>query len=101
MVGLVIRDRDTGLIKVDMTMSISQTHGSVITNSANGSVAIPAPPTGKTQYPIVVPLQDRQMEKGKLPAVSIDAGILSWVYSYNTNGWGYFAVNCIIYYGYY
>ncbi|MGR3963804.1 hypothetical protein FW800_04925 [Pseudomonas sp. 910_23] len=101
MVGLVIRDRETGLVKVDMTMSISQTQGSVVTNSANGSIAIPAPPPGKVQFPIVVPLQDRQLEKGKVPSVTISNGVLSWIYSYNTNGWGNFSANCIIYYGYY
>lgn len=101
MVGLVIKDQVTGLVKVDMTMSISQTQGSVVTNSVNGSLALPAPPSVKTQYPIVVPLQDRQQEKGKLPAATIVNGVLSWAYSYNTNGWGNFSVNCIIYYGYY
>jgi len=101
MVGLVIRDRDSGLVKVGMTMNISQTQGSVITNSANGSITIPAPPVGKTQFPIVVPLQDIQREKGKLPSVVISGGVLSWIYSYNTNGWGNFSANCIIYYGYY
>lgn len=101
MVGLIIRDRDTGAVKVDMTMSISQTQGSIITNSVSGSIAIPAAPPGKTQYPIVVPLQDLQMEKGKLPAAIIANGVLSWVYSYNANGWGNFSANCIIYYGYY
>lgn len=101
MVGLVIRDRETGLVKVDMTMNISQTQGSVITNSANGSITIPPPPTGKTQFAVVVPLQDLQLEKGKLPAAVIANGVLSWVYRYNTNGWGNFSANCIIYYGYY
>lgn len=41
------------------------------------------------------------MEKGKLPAAVIDNGVLSWVYRYNTNGWGNFSANCVIYYGYY
>ena len=41
------------------------------------------------------------MEKGKLPAAIIANGVLSWVYSYNANGWGNFSANCIIYYGYY
>ena len=82
-------------------MSISQTQGAVVTNSENGSISIPPPPAGKTQYPIVVPLQDRQMEKGKLPAAVIANGVLSWSYSYNRNGRGNFSANCIIYYGYY
>lgn len=101
MVGLIIRDRDTGMVKVDMTMSISQTQGSVVTNSANGSIPIPPPPAGKAQFSVVVPLQDLQLEKGKLPAAVIANGVLSWVYRYNTNGWGNFSANCTIYYGYY
>lgn len=100
MTGLTIKDRD-GNVLVDMTSSISQTEGSVLTNSANGSVQIPLPPTGKTAFFIVVPLVDLQREKGKKPGVTLVGQTLSWAYSYNTNGWGYFSANCRIYYGYF
>ena len=100
MTGLVIRDVNNNVL-VDMTMNISQTQGSVDTGAVNGSISITAPPAGKTQYYIIVPLQDLQLEKGKRPGVTISGTTLSWSYSYATNGWGYFSANCRIYYGYY
>lgn len=101
MVGLIIRDRDTGLTKVDMTMFISQTVGSVDTNGQNGAIQIPAPPVGRTSFFTVSPLVDLQVEKGKRPGVILNETSLSWAYSYNTAGWGFFSANCRIYYGYY
>lgn len=100
MTGLIINAAD-GSILVDMTMSISQTLGSVETGGSNGSISIPSPPTGKTMFFIVVPLVDMQMEKGKRPGVSLSNNTLSWAYSYSTAGWGFFSANCMIYYGYY
>lgn len=100
MTGLVIRN-SAGQVMVDMTMKISQTQGSVDTGGANGAISIPAPPAGKTQFYIVVPLQDLQLERGKRPGVTLSGSTLSWSYSYATNGWGYFSANCRIYYGYY
>lgn len=100
MTGLTIKDRD-GNVLVDMTSKISQTVGDVVTNSANGSATIPLPPPGKTAFFIVVPLVDLQREKGKKPGVTLNGTVLSWAYSYNTNGWGYFSANCRIYYGYF
>ncbi|AJO76504.1 hypothetical protein [Pseudomonas sp. MRSN 12121] len=89
------------VVLVDMTMKISQMVGSVVTGGANGSASIPLPPAGKTMFFIVVPLVDLQREKGKRPGVTLSGTTLSWSYSYNTNGWGYFSANCQIYYGYY
>jgi hypothetical protein len=100
MTGITIKAND-GRVLVDMTMKMSQTLGSVDTNSANGSATIPAAPSGKTLYFIIVPLVDLQREKGKKPAVTLSGTSLSWAYSYNPNGWGYFSANCRIYYGYY
>lgn len=100
MTGLTIRD-ETGRLMVDMTMNISQQQGSVDTGGANGSIGIPGPPAGKTQWFTVVPLQDLQLERGKKPGVTLSGGVLSWSYSFATNGWGYFAANCRIFYGYY
>ncbi|MEB0226245.1 hypothetical protein [Pseudomonas sp. 10S4] len=100
MTGLTTYD-SAGRLLVDMTMNISQMQGFVDTGGANGSAAIPGPPAGKTQYYIVVPLVDLQLEKGKKPGVTLMPGSLSWVYSYATNGWGYFSANCRIFYGYY
>ncbi|MEE4668277.1 hypothetical protein V2L05_03480 [Pseudomonas alliivorans] len=100
MTGITIKAAD-GRVLVDMTMKLSQTMGSVDTNSLNGAVTIPSPPTGKSLYFIIVPLVDLQREKGKKPAVILSGTTLSWAYSYNTNGWGYFSANCRIYYGYY
>lgn len=100
MTGITIKAAD-GRVLVDMTMKLSQTMGSVDTNSVDGAVAIPAPPTGKSAYFIVVPLVDLQREKGKKPGVTLSGTSLSWAYSYNTNGWGYFSANCRIFYGYY
>ena len=100
MTGLVIRDT-SGRVTLDMTMNISQQQGSVDTGGANGAIGIPGPPAGKTQFFIVVPLQDLQLERGKKPGVTLSGGVLSWSYSFATNGWGYFAANCRIFYGYY
>jgi len=100
MTGITIKTPD-GRVLVDMTMKLSQTMGSVDTNSVNGTVTIPAPPAGKSAYFIVVPLVDLQREKGKKPGVTLSGTSLSWAYSYNTNGWGYFSADCRIYYGYY
>ncbi|MEE4675375.1 hypothetical protein [Pseudomonas viridiflava] len=100
MTGITIKAAD-GRVLVDMTMKLSQTMGSVDTNSVNGAVTIPSPPAGKAAYFIIVPLVDLQREKGKKPGVTLSGTSLSWAYSYNTNGWGYFSANCRIYYGYY
>ncbi|WP_439895417.1 hypothetical protein ACTACV_12850 [Pseudomonas syringae] len=100
MTGITIKAAD-GRVLVDMTMKLSQAMGSVDTNSVDGAVAIPAPPSGKGAYFIVVPLVDLQREKGKKPGVTLSGTSLSWAYSYNTNGWGYFSANCRIFYGYY
>ncbi len=101
MVGLVIRDKNTGVVKIDMTTFISQTVGFVETNGQNGAIQIPAPPVGRSLFFTVTPLVDLQMDKGKRPGVALDGTSLSWVYSYNTAGWGFFSANCRIYYGYY
>lgn len=102
MTGLVIRDT-SGRVLVDMTKSISQTQGYVDTNATlTGSVTLPSPPSGKTQYFIVVPLVDLQRDLGKRPGVTLSGSTLSWAYSFATDaGWGFFAANCRIYYGYY
>lgn len=101
MTGLVIRDT-SGRVMVDMTMNMSQMQGYVDTGGANGAIAIPAAPWGKTQFYVVVPLQDLQQEKGKRPGVvHVPNQSLSWTYSYSTLGWGYFSANCRIFYGYY
>lgn len=100
MTGLVIRD-PSGRVTLDMTMNISQFTGYVDTGGGNGAIAIPGVPAGKTPFYVVVPLVDLQLEKGKRPGVSISNGSLSWSYSFSTNGWGYFAANCRIFYGYY
>lgn len=101
MVGLVIRDKSTGAVRINMTTFISQTTGSVETNGQDGQIQIPAPPAGRTLFFTVSPLVDLQMDKGKRPGVVLSDTTLSWVYSYNTAGWGFFSANCRIYYGYY
>lgn len=101
MVGLVIRDKNTDAVRIDMTTFISQTTGSVETNGQDGQIQIPAPPAGRTLFFTVSPLVDLQMDKGKRPGVVLSGTALSWVYSYNTAGWGFFSANCRIYYGYY
>lgn len=100
MTGLTIRSA-TGAVLVDMTMNISQDQGFIDTGGVNGSIAIPAPPAGKTQFFGVVPLVDMQREAGKLPGVTMTPGVLSWAYLYPTNGWGFFSANARIFYGYY
>ena len=100
MTGLVIRDALNRLM-VDMTMSISQHMGSVVTGGANGSATIPAPPPGKTAYFIVVPLVDLQGPKGKRPGVTLSGTALSWRYQHGGGSWGQFSANCEIHYGYY
>jgi hypothetical protein len=99
MTGLTIRNA-AGQVVVDMTMNISQTQGSVDTGGVNGGTTIPAPPAGKTQYVIVVPLVTTGVT-GKLPGVTLSGTSLTWAYSYATNGWGFFSANVRIYYGYY
>lgn len=86
---------------VNMTSRISQMQGFVDTGAVNGAINIPGAPGGKTQFFIVVPLQDLQAEKGKRPGVTLSGGVLSWAYSYSANGWGYFSANCRIFYGYF
>jgi len=100
MTGITIRTADNKVI-LDMTMNISQDQGYVDTGAVNGSIAIPAAPPGKTQFFGVVPLVDMQRESGKLPGVTMTSGVLSWAYSYPTNGWGFFSANARIFYGYY
>lgn len=100
MTGLVIRNTSNEVI-LDMTSSVSQNVSSVVTNGAAGGVIIPPAPAGKTNYFVVVPLVDLQQAKGKRPGVTLSGNTLSWSYSFNTNGWGFFAANCRIYYGYY
>ena len=100
MTGLVIRDALNRLM-VDMTMSISQHMGSVVTVGANGSATIPAPPSGKTAYFIVVPLVDLQGPNGKKPGVTLSGASLTWQYSHPGGSWGFFNANCEIFYGYY
>jgi len=99
MTGLTIRSADNKVL-VDMTMFISQTQGSVDTGGVNGGITIPAPPTGKTQFFIVVPLVNMG-NTGKLPGVTLSGNSLTWAYLYPTNGWGFFSANSRIYYGYY
>lgn len=100
MAGLQTWDA-AGRLTVDMTKKLSQMQGYVDTGGVNNAIGIPGPPGGKTQFFIVVPLQDLQQEKGKKPGVTLSGGVLSWAYSYATNGWGYFSANCRIFYGYY
>lgn len=98
--GLVINN-DQGVNVVNMTTFISQEMGSVDTNGVNGTLTIPSPPAGRTLFFSVAPLVDLQIDKGKRPGVTIVGNTLSWVYSYNTSGWGFFSANCRISYGYY
>ena len=99
-VGLVARNKG-GQVILDMTANISQVTGSVSTGGGNGAITIPAPLAGKSPFFIVVSMAGAYREKGKRPGVTLSGTTLSWVYSFNTNGWGYFAANCQIYYGYY
>jgi len=99
MTGITLKNAANQVL-VDMTMFISQTQGSVDTGAAGGSLAIPAPPAGKTQYFIIIPLVNMG-STGKLPGVTLSGGVLSWAYLYPTNGWGFFSANARIYYGYY
>jgi hypothetical protein len=101
MAGLTLRNPANGQEILNMTGNYSQDLGSVVTNGANGSVAIPSPPAGKTLFYSILPLVDLQREKGKRPGVTISGNTLSWAYSYNTNGWGFFSANCRIAYGYF
>ncbi len=100
MTGITIKASD-GRVLVDMTMRISQNMGFVDTGGGNGSATLPSPPAGKQLYFVVVPLVDLQKSLGKKPAVTLSGLNLSWAYSYNTNGWGYFSANCRIFYGYF
>ncbi|WP_445572074.1 hypothetical protein [Pseudomonas sp. E102] len=100
MTGLTVKNA-ADAVMVDMTMKISQRQGYLDTGSVDGSAALPALPPGKTRFYIVVPLVDLQLEKGKKPGITITGNSMTWVYSYATNGWGYFSANCRIYYGYY
>ncbi len=100
MTGLSIKAAN-GTTLLDMTMSISQNLGSVITGGVNGSTTIPPAPPGKTIFYTVVPLVDLQRDKGKRPGVTLSGATMTWAYSFSDNGWGFFAANCKIYYGYY
>lgn len=89
-----------GRLLVDMSSSISQHQGDAVTNAAAGSIALPALPSGKRRFYIVVPLVDTQLGKGKKPGVTISGNVLSWEYKYSP-WFGQFSANCRIYYGYY
>lgn len=84
-----------------MTMRISQNIGFVDTNGADGSATLPSAPAGKQLYFVIVPLVDLQKSLGKKPSVTLSGTSLSWFYSYNPYGWGYFSANCRIYFGFY
>lgn len=98
--GLIINDA-SGRNTVNMTTFISQTMGSVDTQGVNGQVTIPSAPAGRQLFFSVSPLVDLQVNKGKRPGVTLVGNTLSWAYSYNTSGWGFFSANCRIQYGYY
>ncbi len=100
MTGLTIKDA-AGRVLVDMTSKLSQMVGSVVTGGTAGVLTMPVPPAGKVMFYIVVPLVNLSRERGKRPGVTISGNTLSWSYSFSTSGWGYFAANCRIYYGYY
>ncbi|RRV58030.1 MULTISPECIES: hypothetical protein [Pseudomonas] len=89
-----------GRLLVNMTMSISQHQGDVVTNAAGGAIALPAIPAGKRRFYIVVSLVDTQLWKGKKPGVTISGDTMSWQYQHST-WFGQFSANCRIYYGYY
>ncbi|WP_312387756.1 hypothetical protein [Pseudomonas sp.] len=93
--------KEDGAVMTDMTVFISQTMGSVDTNGTHGSATLPSLPPGKSRFYMIVALVDLNRERGKKPGVTITDNTMSWVYAFNTNGWGYFAANCRIYYGYY
>lgn len=93
--------KEDGTVMTDMTVFISQTMGSVETNGTHGSATLPSLPPGKSRFYMIVPLVDMAREKGKRPGVTITDNSMTWVYSFSTNGWGYFAANCRIFYGYY
>ncbi|AUF96723.1 hypothetical protein CXQ80_13200 [Pseudomonas sp. 02C 26] len=93
--------KEDGTVMTDMTVFISQTMGSVITNGANGSATLPSLPPGKSRFYMIVALVDLNRERGKKPGVTISGNAMTWAYSYSTNGWGYFSANCRIFYGYY
>lgn len=97
--GLEIYGSD-GRLLVNMTMSISQHQGDVVTNATGGAVTLPGIPAGKRRFYIVVPLVDTQQWKGKKPGVTISGNTLSWQYQHST-WFGQFSANCRIYYGYY
>lgn len=97
--GLQVFGAD-GRLLVDMSMSISQHQGDVVTNAANGSIALPALPAGKQRFYIIVTLVDTQQWKGKKPGVTVSSNTLTWQYQHST-WFGQFSANCRIYYGYY
>lgn len=92
---------ENGSVITDMTILISQTQGSVVTGSVNGSAVLPPVPAGRQRFYMIVSLVDMNREKGKRPGVSVTGDTMAWAYSYSTNNWGYFSANCRIYYGYY
>lgn len=100
MTGLIIRDV-TGRAVLDMTTNVSQELGSVVTNGANGSLLLPTPPPGRTLFFWAVPLVNMDGWRAKLPGINIVNNVMTWTYSYPTNGWGFFSANCRIHYGYY
>ena len=100
MTGLTIKDA-TGRVVVDMTMDLAQSMGSVDTGGANGSLALGAPPAGKTLFLYCRAPGRHAIGKGKLPGVTITGANMTWEYSFNTLNWGFFAAPSRIYYGYY
>lgn len=93
--GLVTRD-SSGVITTDMTKSLSQSQGFVITNRQNGSISIQLP-TGKSYFYIITPLESSNRTAGKKPGVTLTQNLLSWTYVIPSG----YVMNCRIDYGYY
>ncbi|TKW65153.1 MAG: hypothetical protein DI616_15615 [Paracoccus denitrificans] len=89
-----------GTLLVDMTKTFSQEQGFVDTNNVNGSITMPPLPVGKTRFTFSVALSGDNAFFGKKPGITVSGDTLSWAYSY-ADGWGYYSLNCRIYYGYY
>lgn len=98
------RDDASNSVLVDLTKPISQNMGWVDTNRVAGSITVPDAPNGRTFFHYVVIIESNSAGAGKRPGVTVtDNGstvTISWNYNFQS-GFGNFAANCRIHYGYF
>lgn len=93
-------DNASSTVCAAINKNISQMMGYIDTGGVNGATTIPLPPVGRTAFYYIADLSPNLNGQGRRPGVTMSGTSLSWDYSYST-GFGEYAMNCRIHYGYY